>query len=116
MHARTDARMHGRTDGQTDGFWHARHGTARHAAHTHGAATGRFGLGYQLFALETRAAHDRSDSLGHGGIGGAIAMCNPAENFAFAFTCNKIVPTFEVTRRVVEAVLGALNIGRLVVE
>jgi CubicO group peptidase (beta-lactamase class C family) len=76
----------------------------------------RFGLGYQLFGVR-RGGASASDfaCFGHAGVSGALALCDPSRDFAFAFTCNRIAPASgrSAAREVLGAVLRELGIGEL---
>eukprot|EP00038_Savillea_parva_P001494 m.104335 g.104335 ORF g.104335 m.104335 type:complete len:1732 (-) comp10523_c0_seq1:284-5479(-) len=72
-----------------------------------------WGLGVRKFAFSSGDAV-RKTAFGHGGMGGSIALCDPAEEFAIAITVNKLTLTSEVSTRLVDLVSTELGVGSFI--
>lgn len=72
-----------------------------------------WGLGVRKFAFSSGEAV-RKTAFGHGGMGGSIALCDPAEEFAIAVTLNKLTLTSEVSTRLVDLVSTELGVGSFI--
>jgi aarF domain-containing kinase len=72
----------------------------------------RFGLGCQLFGFKEENQRIRLSGFGHVGMGGSVALCDPATGLSFAMTVNMIRPGRKATVQVFEMVCNELNIGQ----
>lgn len=55
----------------------------------------------------------RRSAFGHAGVGGSIALCDPAKDFAVAITVNKLTVEREASRRLLNLICKELNLGYL---
>jgi CubicO group peptidase (beta-lactamase class C family) len=72
-----------------------------------------WGLGVRKFAFSSGESV-RKTAFGHGGMGGSIALCDPAENFSIAVTLNKLTLTSDVSTRLIDLVSTELGVGSFI--
>mmetsp|Transcript_6506 Transcript_6506/g.16682 ORF Transcript_6506/g.16682 Transcript_6506/m.16682 type:complete len:397 (+) Transcript_6506:3-1193(+) len=72
-----------------------------------------WGLGVRKYAFSNGEAV-RKTAFGHGGQGGSLALCDPAEEFAVAVTLNKLTLTGEASTRLVNLISTELGVGTFI--
>jgi hypothetical protein len=70
----------------------------------HGMPASEWGLGVRKYG---------ATAFGHGGLGGSLALCDPAHKFSIAITLNKLTLDREVATQVLRRVCEALDIPML---